>query len=659
MQQRAASTGFSGARTTLPIVAGSVLSLLVFVVAYSTIRHSRQEDARQDAEHVFAALQTRLATPMETVQATSAFLRSFAGGAASLAQFRAFAAPALERHPEIVALEWVVRVPGELRAQFESLVREEQPSYEIREPTRAGAMVRAVDRAMHLPLVYSEPLTPAVHGLDLAFDAARAAPVERAFKTNRVTLSDRYQLVEDPDGVYSVAAYQPVPAASWSPKLDARLRSGVVVGLFRLKPLFERALRGVDMSGTSLQVDDPVAPPELQPLYRYGPPLSEERLTFTRQLRFADRNYRVSLAPRTASVGAGPWLALGLGLAVTALVEAYTRAARRVKSLAQRVAQLGQYTIKQELAKGGMGTVYLAEHALLRRDTAVKIAHSQQVGDFEREARITCALNHPNTVQIYDFGRSDGGLPYLAMEYVSGFHLEELVELCGALPPARAARIMIQVAGSLAEAHERGLVHRDIKPRNVMVTERGGVRDFVKVLDFGLARTTSVRAGDHRALFEGTPGYAAPELARGVSANPLSDTFSFGCVAYFLLAGRAPFPLGSSLAETLTSTLTSNPEPLPSAVPPSLCELVFACMSKNPAARPGPMPALANRLRSALAECPPWTQQDADQWWLSHQPELPSGALGEHQRFSIMMDSQQRRPETTKRPRELGRWRRR
>jgi serine/threonine-protein kinase len=306
--------------------------------------------------------------------------------------------------------------------------------------------------------------------------------------------------------------------------------------------------------------------------------------------------------------------------------------------LEQRFAQVGQYTIEYEVARGGMGTVYRARHSLLRRPTAIKISHSQDDASFHREALLTCALTHPNTVQLYDFGKGEEGTFYLAMEYVEGFHLEELVDIAGPLPAARAVRILMQVAGSLAEAHEHGILHRDIKPRNIMLTERGGVRDFVKVLDLGLARkhTAQLAGMEQPGVFEGTPGYAAPEIVRGGSAEVRSDIFSLGCVAYYLLSGHSAFIKNAGMTATLTSVLNETPAPLPDSVPASLKTVVMCCLEKQARDRPQSMQVIASRLRATLTDCKPWTVQDAEAWWREHPAKEHAKAPDRPEQFSVI-----------------------
>jgi serine/threonine-protein kinase len=192
--------------------------------------------------------------------------------------------------------------------------------------------------------------------------------------------------------------------------------------------------------------------------------------------------------------------------------------------------------------------------------------------------------------------------------------------------------LLLQAAASLEEAHAKGLVHRDVKPSNIMVTERGGTRDFVKVLDFGLARQQLAPGAtpERSVTFAGTPGYAAPEVIGGAAAGPAADVFSLGAVAYFLLAGRGPFSTASS-TDALARTLSAEPEPLSSQTPDALSGVVRACLAKAPAERPASMAALAESLRAALGACTPWTRSDAEAWWRAHPRQHPPRGLSSPQ----------------------------
>lgn len=291
--------------------------------------------------------------------------------------------------------------------------------------------------------------------------------------------------------------------------------------------------------------------------------------------------------------------------------------------LRRRVADaqaLGQYHLGQKLGEGGMGSVYRAQHALLARPAAIKMldgasASPERVARFEREVRTTAKLTHPNTVSVYDFGRTPSGTFYYAMELLDGINLEQLVEHEGPLPPARAVHFLEQICGSLAEAHALGLIHRDIKPANVMVTHQGGISDFVKVLDFGLVRAIAhqnVRLTASQNI-AGTPLYMSPEQATDdQNIGPASDLYQVGALAYFLLTGREPFR-AATYFEVLHHHVRTPPEPpskhLDTPLPADLEDLVLECLEKSPERRPAS--ALVLRERLEQLSIPRWTRAEA------------------------------------------------
>ena len=213
---------------------------------------------------------------------------------------------------------------------------------------------------------------------------------------------------------------------------------------------------------------------------------------------------------------------------------------------------LGQYRLKRLLGAGGMGEVYLAEHLLLRRPCAIKLIRRDRAGDaeslrrFEREVQATATLTHANTVQVYDYGHTDDGTFYYAMEYLPGVTLEELVRRDGPVPASRTIHLLRQICGALSEAHARGLIHRDVKPSNIIVCERGGVREVAKLLDFGAgqpnAAVSEERPTSGQKTIIGTPRFMSPEqVSRTEIVDARSDIYSLGGVAYFLLTGVPPF----------------------------------------------------------------------------------------------------------------------
>lgn len=290
--------------------------------------------------------------------------------------------------------------------------------------------------------------------------------------------------------------------------------------------------------------------------------------------------------------------------------------------------RVGQYVLDQKIGQGGMGVVYRATHALLRRATAVKLLAPGRVAEadlqrFEREVRMTARLTHPSTVAIFDYGRTADGLFYYAMEYLDGADLDELVAFSGPLGAGRVVRIVEQVCRALREAHGAGLVHRDIKPANVLLCERGGEGDVAKLVDFGLVRDLQTGADPHLTApdsITGTPLYLAPECISAPSAaDARSDLYALGAVAYFLLTATPVF--SGSTVEVCAHHLHTAPPPPSSrtqlAIPASIEAIVLRCLSKKPADRY----ASAEALREALVRCgdfDAWSDQDAASWWADH-----------------------------------------
>jgi hypothetical protein len=321
-----------------------------------------------------------------------------------------------------------------------------------------------------------------------------------------------------------------------------------------------------------------------------------------------------------------------VGVAVFGLVVALLRMmsmAREVEAASQAAMQVGNYELFEEIGEGGIARVYRAQHRLLKRPTAVKVIQLHQSTDellarFDREVRLCSQLMHPNTIEIFDYGRTPEGLPFYAMELLDGLTLQQLVERHGPFGAARTVHVLRGVAGSLAEAHERGLVHRDVTPANVMLCRKGGLFDVAKLLDFGLIKDTR---GEHtrdltRAMrILGTPSYMAPErIERPEGADFRSDLYALGAVAYFLLAGRAPLDGGTdlSLAYHVVHTMpvpvgTVAAEPIPAV----LADLVMCCLSKRAEDRPQTATLIGEAL-DRIAVDHPWTQAAARAWWGSH-----------------------------------------
>ena len=335
-------------------------------------------------------------------------------------------------------------------------------------------------------------------------------------------------------------------------------------------------------------------------------------------------------AERTAAnitIEIAVWWVLATGLSVGASVVIYGLR-RRVRD----AEQLGQYRLEEKLGEGGMGVVYRASHAFLRRPTAVKLLPPDKAGAdnlrrFEQEVQLTASLRHPHTITIFDYGHTAEGLFYYAMEYIDGLTLTDVVARSGAQPQGRVVHLMRQAAAALVEAHGIGLVHRDIKPGNMMVHllhPHGGGGDFIKVLDFGLVKEVRQEGGvelTNEANLAGTPQYMSPESITAPDAvDARADLYALGAVAYYLLTGTHVFT-GQSIVEVCSHHLHSTPEPLSSRlgepIAPDLEHLVLRCLAKDPSDRP----QSALELEQRLGECagiPAWSSEDARDWWSAH-----------------------------------------
>jgi len=332
------------------------------------------------------------------------------------------------------------------------------------------------------------------------------------------------------------------------------------------------------------------------------------------------------------------WL-VGMAALAAALAVYPTPFIHRLEAQAARARELGSYQLVAPLGEGSMGEVWKAHHRLLAREAAIKLIHPELLGGrdlatrrlavqrFEREAEITASLRSPHTVQLYDFGVTEDGSLYAVMELLDGTDLETLVEEHGPLPPERVVHYLRQACASLAEAHARGLIHRDVKPANLFACRYGLEVDLIKVLDFGLVRAPADGAATVDQLTAegvtlGTPATMAPELIRGeADYDHRIDLYALGCVGHFLLTGRHVFE-GDTAMKVLMGHLEKNPA-APSdigvPVPTALERVLMTCLEKDPARRPADAGALLESLESLPLD-PAWSDQRARAWWDRHYP---------------------------------------
>jgi serine/threonine protein kinase/CHASE1-domain containing sensor protein len=616
-----------------PVLAGVLVTLLltvlVAVAAELSARAKHEKERVRRAEQHGRALEASLAGPVEALWSIPPLFASQQEITPS--EFVVFVSPALTRHPALAALEFLPRVTAENRAtMLEKAAGHGYTDFRITEPAPDGSMREADVRDESFVIYFMQPLAPAALGFDIASDPVRLGYARRAIDSGRVVVSQRFRLVEDPEGVHSVALYAPsywgAPPAG-APR-EASVR-GLAVALFRLRPALDALMPQSGDVDLAL-FDRSTSNPEAALLYESRPGFaasSADAVAYT--FPFGDRTWEARIAGRTpppALATATLLLSLG-GVLVSILVGWVVHtlgSMRRLRRQVQDALTLGQYTLVQKIGEGGMGAVYRANHALLRRPTAIKLVTAAelppaQLARFEREIRSTSQLTHPNTIAVYDFGHTPGGVFYYAMEFIDGLSLQALVSATGPLPPARVIHLLQQIAAALAEAHAAGLVHRDVKPANVMLSHRGGIPDFVKVIDFGLVKDNSEDGAATRAdPLLGTPLYLAPEaMTNPTGVGPGVDVYALGALAYQLLTGAPPFG-GATVMEICSQHLSTPPVPpslrSPGPIPAELEALVLQCLAKDPAARPADASVVEARL-TELARLYPWPRAEAERWW--------------------------------------------
>ncbi|HET6883974.1 MAG TPA: protein kinase [Pirellulales bacterium] len=471
----------------------------------------------------------------------------------------------------------------------------------------AALMVRDIDRAGELDKLLGHVYTGET-GECYAFDREGVMLTESRFNdelvriglipANAKTRSATVVALRDPGGDMT-KGYRPVRALAACPLTS--MAAHAVAGENGIDMQGYRDYRGVRVIGAWKWLSD----------YQFGIAIEIDRWEAFAPLKYLD-------------VAFGGILAL-LGVALAAVV-ASSFSIVRLRREVRAARQLGQYTLEELIGEGGMGQVYRARHSLLKRPTAVKVlkpqcSNPQMLARFEREVQLSSQLRHPNTIEIYDYGCTPDGVFYYAMEYVDGLNLTQVVTLAGPLPPARVVFILRQVCGSLREAHSLNLLHRDIKPQNIMLCCRGGESDVVKVLDFGLVKqmaSTEAVELTSSSVVAGTPLYMSPErLFDGHAVDARSDIYSLGAVGFKLLTGKDIFA-GKNISELLAKTVHA-PAPRPSehtdlAIPRELDDLIAACLAKDVQDRPASAAELLDAL-SAIRFGEPWTERQAAEWW--------------------------------------------
>lgn len=326
------------------------------------------------------------------------------------------------------------------------------------------------------------------------------------------------------------------------------------------------------------------------------------------------------------------YICAGLGVLTSHIITSLGREVRDARDL-------GSYRLGELIGRGGMGEVYVAQHRMLVRPAAIKLIRPEKlrwtsdakaqlaIERFRREAQAAATLRSPHTIELYDFGATDDGTFYFVMELLDGIDLATFVERFGPMPPARAAHVLRQACDSLAEAHARGLVHRDVKPANLHLCRLGLRHDFVKVLDFGLVKAQRPEQLGGSGLetaagaMPGTPAFMPPEAALGQPLDGRADVYGLGCVAYWLVTGQLVFE-ATTAYQVLAKHIEARPEP-PSRrsqgrIPPAMDAIILACLEKNPAQRPDAA-TLAGQL-TAYTTQDTWTEAQARDWWQEHLP---------------------------------------
>jgi serine/threonine-protein kinase len=617
---------------------GMALTLTLFLMLQRRARELRRAEFERRANQVAASFRASLELPLEVLHSIESLFD--ASVEVTRDEFRDFVSSALKRHPGIRALEWIPLVNRVERDTFVKRAREDGlKDFDFKQVAQDLTLVRAEARDEYLPIYYMEPPDPFALGFDVASDAVRRLPTDRARALDRAVVSERIRLVEDPPSIASIAVFLPVHA---KPGRKGRVL-GFATVVFRVHQVLTPAIKEAVSREIQVVLSDPTASTESQLLFESSPGSSgaeHSKTELVSHFPYVDRTWKLSFSSTHGDgpMARAPWVLLGLGAALSVLLALAHSALKIIQALRREVRdalRLGQYNLIEKLGEGGMGVVYRGSHALLRRPTAIKLLpptrrNAHQLARFEREVQMTSRLAHPNTISIYDYGRTPEGIFYYAMEYLDGLTLEELVAYEGPLPAGRALRVLQQIVSALIEAHGLGLIHRDIKPANIMLTRRGTIPDFVKVLDFGLVKESDDGTKDSASLSRvmpifGTPLYMSPEAALSKELDARADLYAVGAVAYYLVCGKPVFD-GLSVVEVCLQHINSPPIP-PSQrsanpVPAGLEAAILQCLQKEPEARPQSASELLAKLREIEPSVPAYGDTQANAFWDERWPIL-------------------------------------
>ncbi len=638
------------------------LSLGLGAYVFARARASAHLAFAQRAKDLQARASEKLKSSLENLYTLQSFMGASEHPVTRL-QFRLLAYPMLARTREVYAFEWLPMVHEPERASYEAEARaQHMTDYHFWEKGSDGKPTPVGRRLFYVPVHYMEPPSAVALGFDIAADGLSWPTAVKACDSGEIVASPPFELVEE-EGRHRppvVAAYAPVYREGDPGSPQARLAAlkGFSIAIFRVAPLVDKAASEVDASGLGLRLRDMEAPqaPALAERPQNAATLPRRagfELSFP--FLFADRRWTLDVFPLPGAFlpprrGAIEAALLGVLASLIGLVT--LTSLRTISRLRRQAEKVGPYRLIKKLGKGAMGVVWEARHALLRRPTAVKllapgVEGERAIARFEREVQLTAGLTHPSTIAIYDYGRTGDGVFYYAMELLHGINLGQLVSFGGPLPPGRVVHLLRQACGALTEAHAAGLIHRDIKPQNLMLCVYGGIPDFLKVLDFGLVKeigdvenAEEGEPGAHDAALSqdgsllGTPLYMAPEgMSDPLNVDARTDLFGLGAVGYFLLTGNSPFP-GRTALEVFKLERQGPPPPLsavaPNPVPERLERTLHRCLSFEQAERPGSAEEL-DAMLEACAVAPSWSAADARAWWREQGPRALARAAAEHE----------------------------